>query len=100
MQGMKGKKKSEVAKEIIKRYGQTHYIPGIEYWKYILNNPDKAPQSLKDGNWHYFFGSILRLSNGRWSVPCVFWDGSVFNRYASWLVIEWISLSRVVLVEK
>ena len=33
-----------------------YHIPGIEYWKYILENPDKAPDSLKDGRYHFFFG--------------------------------------------
>lgn len=62
-----GKKRSEVMKHIIDTYGATHHIPGLEYWKWIIENPDKTPQSLKDGNWHFFPGSILRGKDGHWS---------------------------------
>ncbi|MEK9151626.1 MAG: AAA family ATPase [Patescibacteria group bacterium] len=90
----------EVMKHIIDTYGTTHHIPGIEYWKWILEHQDKAPQSLKDGNWFYLPGSVLRVKGGRWNVPHVLWDGSKFVRRAAWLVSGWGAAERVVLLEK
>ncbi|MBI3273725.1 MAG: hypothetical protein HYZ69_01135, partial [Candidatus Colwellbacteria bacterium] len=77
-----------------------YHIPGIEYWKYVFENPDKAPDLLKDGNYHYFFGSFFRDSDGYWDVPIVFRVGSRFRRFGSWLVSRWDSSHRVVLLEK
>lgn len=95
-----GKKRHEVMKHIVDTYGATHHIPGIEYWKWILENQDKAPQSLKDGNWHFLPGSVLRGRDGRWSVPFVEWCGSEFDRNAIWLGSDWSAFERVVLLEK
>jgi hypothetical protein len=96
-----GKKRSEVMKYIIDNYAGTHHIPGIEYWKWIIENPDKAPQSLKDNNLYYYFpSSVLRVKDGLWIVPLVGWDGSEFRRDARWLDGEWSAIGRVVLFEK
>jgi hypothetical protein len=99
---MEKKSLAEVGKYIVATYGAKYYIPGIEYWKYIIENPDKAPPGLKDGNYHFFFGSILRHSNGHWFVPLADWLGSKsrFDRSAYWLGIAWGSDCRVVLLEK
>jgi MoxR-like ATPase len=96
-----GQPRWEAIKYIINTYGATHHIPGIEYWKWLIENPDKAPQSLKDSNelYHYFPGSMLRGKNGHWNVPIVGWRGSGFNRYADWLVDDWHARGRVVLIE-
>jgi len=91
---------TEAAKYIIDTYSAKYLIPGIEYWKYILENPDQAPDSLKDGNYHFFFGSILRGSAGCWFVPVARWDGSGWHRRAGWLESGWASDCRVVLLEK
>lgn len=98
----RGKKRWELAEYITTQWPDRdkYYIPGIEYWKYVFENPDKAPASLKDGNWHYFFGSIFRSSDGLWFVPIVFWDGSRFERRGGWLAGGWRSSNRVVLLEK
>ncbi len=95
-----GKPRHEVMKYIIDTYGSTHHIPGIEYWKWLIENPDKAPQELKDGNWHYFPGSVLRVKSGRWHVPHAVWNGAKFDRYANWLGNGWSANERVVLLEK
>lgn len=102
MSDMVGKKRWEVAQEIIKRYGDKYYLPGLEYYKFILENPAQAPDSLKDSNYHYFYGSLLRRSSGDWLVPCVHWfeSASVFDRSALWLVLAWNADDRVVLLEK
>ncbi len=95
-----GKPRHEVMKYIIDTYGSTHHIPGIEYWKWLIENPDKAPQELKDGNWHYFPGSVLRVKGGRWHVPSADWRGAKFARDAGWLGNGWNAGERVVLLEK
>lgn len=99
-----GKKRWELAKYITTQWPDRdkYHIPGIEYWKYVFENPDKAPDSLKDGNWHYFFGTIFRNSDGYWLVPIVYWDDSPskFKRFGPWLANGWGSSSRVVLLEK
>lgn len=74
-------------------------LPGLEYYKYIIENPDKAPDSLKDGNYHFFFGSVFRRSNGYWDVPYVRWDGSGWSRDSVWLGSGWYGDYRVVLLE-
>ena len=95
-----GKKHYEVMKYIIDTYAGTHHIPGLEYWKWIIENPDKASKDLKDGNWHYFPGSLLRGLGGRWRVSYVRWIESLFSRDANWLDGEWLERGRVVLLEK
>ena len=99
---LNGKPLADIAEYIITTYGATHDIPGIEYWKYILENPDKAPTSLKDGNWHFFFGSILRGTNGDWHVPSTRWYAAdaKWHRDANWLEGDWYGNYRVVLLEK
>ena len=98
-EGITGKR-YEVIQQIIQKYGSTHYFPGIEYWKYILENPAKAPDSLKDEKYHFFIGSIFRYSVGRWVVPYASWGGAVFLRHGYWLDSGWGSFERVVLLER
>jgi MoxR-like ATPase len=95
-----GKPIHEVMKYVADTYGNSHHIPGIEYWKWIIENPGKVPQSMKDGNYYYFPGSVLRDRGGRWSVPCSYWVGTEFNRSAYWISLEWGSNFRIVLLEK
>ena len=99
---LNGKPLANIAEYIITTYGATHDIPGIEYWKYILENPDKAPALLKDGNYHFFFGSILRGADGGWIVPYARWDAADAEWYrgAGWLENDWDGNYRVVLLEK
>ncbi len=96
-----GKPRFEVMQYVVDTYAGTHHIPGLEYWKWLIENPDKAPQELKDNNnWYYFPGSVLRGEDGRWDVPYVYWYGSEFGRVAYWLESAWDSNERVVLLEK
>lgn len=95
-----GKPRAELAKHLAENYADKYHIPGIEYWRYIIENPDKAPASLKDGNYHYFFGSTLRSRDGHANVPLTAWDGGRFARNAFWLDYDWYSDDRVVLLEK
>jgi len=97
---MKGKPLHEVGEYLIANYADKYDIPGIEYWKYATLHPDKVPAELKDGNYHFFFGSVLRGKVGFWDVPSADWGGSGFHRYAYWLTNDWYSDYRVVLLEK
>mgnify|MGYP001581246325 FL=1 len=83
-------------------YGNKYYVPGIEYWKWLIENPGKNPPSaaIKDGNYYFFPGSVLRDKDGRWNVPCARWDGTKWHRGADWLAAAWNSNYRVVLLEK
>lgn len=90
----------EAAKYIVETYSGKYYLPGIEYWQWLLANPDKSPEACKDGGWHFLFGSLLRDSRGHWRVPFLHWDGSSWNRYADWLDDTWSSNYRVVLLER
>lgn len=103
---MDGHPFAEVGKYLVTKYGATHYLPGIEYWQYIIENPDKAPASLKDGNSHYFFGSTLRDQDGGVSVPDARWGGDRFSWHKNGLDGFWHSTNsvqsphRAVLLEK
>ncbi len=92
---------ADVAEYVVKTYGKNYYIPGLEYWKYILENPGKAPK-LEDDNWYFFFGSLLRPAGGSWRVPDARGRliGTQRGRYAVWLSDGWHGLYRVVLLEK
>jgi hypothetical protein len=90
----------EVAQYVVDTYGATYHIPGIEYWKWIIENPTKTPQKLRNGKNNYCVGSLIRNSNGRWSIPFVCSDGAGTIRSAYWLGDDWSSDGRVVLIEK
>ncbi len=88
-----------VAERLIEKYSHKYKLPGLEYWKFMLENPDKVPDQLKDGNYYFNFGSLVRSSVGSWGVPYAGWDGSKWYRDAYWLDGDWDSPGRVVLLE-
>lgn len=71
-------------------------LAGLDVMEHIWNNKDQYPD-LKDGNYHFFFGSLFRYSDGRWRVPFV--NGAGLDRDGYWLGHAWVSRYRVVLVE-
>lgn len=99
-----GRKRWELAKYITTEWPDRdkYLIPGIEYWKYVFEHPNEAPDSLKDGNFHYFFGSIFCNSGGGWLVPLTLWNASAsgFGRGGDWLDDACYADNRVVLLEK
>ena len=95
-----GKPRLELAKYLAENYSDKYHIPDIEYWKYLIENEDKIPKELKDENYYYFFGSILRDQNGNWNVPNSHGDGSQRYRSAGWLKVGWGFNDRVLLLEK
>lgn len=95
-----GKSRFEVAKSVVDQYNSKYYIPGLEYQKYLLDNPDNVPAELRDGNWYYFFGSTLRARFGGSDVPYVSFDAGKLNRHARWLDGKWNFNDHVILLEK
>ena len=95
-----GKKLSEVAEHLIATYSAKYYLPGIEYWQWLYNNPDESPAELKDGNYQFFYGSTLRHLDGHWLVLFVRWYGSSWSRNGHRLGGSWYSNYRVVLLER
>jgi len=95
---------AEVAEHLKQTYGAKYHLPGLEYFDYLAKNPDKTPETakanLKDGNYYFFFGSLLRSLDGRWIVPCARWDGSGWRRDGRRLGYVWHDGYRVVLLEK
>jgi len=85
---------------LITNFSGKYIFPGIEYWKFMVENLDKVPNKLKDGNWYYNFGSLVRRPGGRWGVPGARWDESEWSRDVFCLVGSWGSNCRVVLLEK
>ena len=81
-------------------FGDTHHLPGIEYQKYLFENQDKIPETLKDGKFHYFPGSAFRYSDGYWSVPLGSWNDGEWRRSGAWAWDDWGSNGRVVLFGK
>lgn len=97
----------EVARHIMDTYGATHHIPGIELLKWTIEKYNTASPAVQekykafmDGNWYFFFGSLVRVSGGAWRVPHVAWAGSLWYRRAGWLGNGWVAGYRVVLFEK
>ena len=95
-----GRPRSEVMKAVVEKYGSSYHIPGLEFEKFLLENPDKVPKEMKDGNFYYFPGSTLRDKDGDADVPSVGWGGVEFGRGAGWLDGGWNSFGRVLLLEK
>ena len=94
-----GKPHSEVVQHIAQTYPNLK-LPGLEYWKWLKENPTKTPNKLKDtSSWFYFPGSLVRSSNGRLCVPFAYWGRSGWPRNAGWLGHSWSSHCRVVLLE-
>ena len=104
---MQGKTLAEVAEYVVKTFGTTHHIPGMELWKWLTTEYDNAPPDVQqnwkdcaDGNFHFTFGSTVRHSGGRPYVPYADRDGSGWHRDAGWLGSVWGPSFRVVLVRK
>jgi hypothetical protein len=96
---LNGKPLDEIANYILQTYPNAK-LPGLDLYKYISENPNSTiAQKLKDGKYHFFFGSLFRRSDGDWHVPYVRWSGSSFSRNGNWLTRSWHSACRVVLLE-
>lgn len=104
---MEGKSVAEVARHILDTYGDTYHIPGIEYWNFIVENPEKASPLLLlgDGKTYYFFGSTITtfedvLIPGVSCYPSGYTDGPKFTRAAIRPSDSWSANKKVFLLEK
>ena len=79
-----GKTTAEVGEYIVHTYGNTFYVPGLEYYIWLLDYlsgppPPEVRQNLcgprVGGNRRLFifFGSVFCNAFGEWSVPAVEW---------------------------
>ena len=100
MKELVGKSRFEVAKAVVDQYNGKYYIPGLEYEKYLLDNGDKVPSELRDGEWYYFFGSTIRARFGGSDLPYASFDDGKLNRHARWLDGKWNFNDHVILLEK
>ena len=99
------KTRASVMQYVAEKFSDTHYLPGIEYQKYLFQNQKKKgviPKELKDGNWYFFPGAAFRDSDGRWNVPGGRWDscGEVWERYGNWARNGWVDRERVLLYKR
>ena len=85
---------SKVRDYIKTTYGKR--VPGLEHQEYLINNPNKVPEQLKDGAYYY----LLRGQDGDGRVPYVIWYGSRLNRDADAPDNKWRGSDRVLLLEE
>src|SRR3989344_559210 len=106
LRAYRGRPRYEVASHVVKAYGQEYYIPGLEYEKYLVDNPDKIPEELRSDNFNYFMGSTLYDQRGSLNFPCVQWKKSgsrhpsQLYQGARWLSGTWDEDDSVILLEK
>ncbi len=103
LSSLNGKKRYEVFEYVVNTFGKTHHIPDLRYWKWLIENPEKARElnpQLLDGNYYYCPGSVFRGAGGVWNAPCARWGGSGFGRGRNWLRLDWSSSERVVLLPR
>jgi hypothetical protein len=94
-------KYGDVMNFIAETYGSTHYLPGLDYWQWIQENPNSNQATeLKKSSYTFFPGSLFRLHNGGLIVPCLGTGGGVLKPYGHWLGHGWDSSNRVVLLPK
>lgn len=89
---MEGKTLQQVYDYVKEKYPNQLPYDGVDFYD---------NECLKDGKYHYFFGSVLRSTNGIAIVPYVNWnsDSADFGRGGGWLDGGWASSYRVVLLE-
>lgn len=85
-----GKTQQKVYDYVKKEYPNQLPYDGVDFYD---------NECLKDGNYHFFFGSVFRYDDGLWDVPCVRWNGSRFDRDGAWLGGGWSAGCRVVVLE-
>ena len=97
-----GKKYSDVVEGIIKKYSSDYYIPGIEFWRWNLENYNKAPANFKDSNDYLFLGSLIRDGEGHWDIIGLTEGEGEFGLNLFWFGSEntWGETDRVVLIQR
>lgn len=91
---MVGKGMDEVASYVAKTWPSKRIADIGHMDAFIASKPD-----IDAWTPHFFFGSLVRNSDGDWSVPYVDRDSSEWNRNGNWLEDSWSSDCRVVLFQ-
>ncbi len=105
-----------VMKYIKETYKETHILPDLKYYQYILQlgdrkvaeqDPvkkkallDQIPEQLRGEDHHYFPGSLFVDAEGGWVSPNLRWNSVGFVRNADRIENRWYSNYQVVLFER
>lgn len=76
-----GKSRAEVIKDVISKYNEHMFFPGIEYMNWCIENPDKVPDTLKQDVSCLFLGSLFSEEENYYQVPVLTYcaDEAVFE---------------------
>lgn len=66
----------QVFEYVAEKYSDEYYIPGLEYWKWIIENPQKMPEAFNATDFYLLPGSVFRVSG-------ILWHVSFFQLYSS-----------------
>lgn len=91
---------SDVVKQAIGLYGETHHIPGVECQEYFIKNLDRGFDILRASHCYFFAGSVIRNRYGYATVPNSSWEGGLLRCDGRALSQNWTAVSRIVLAEK
>lgn len=59
----------QVCEYVTKKYSDEYYIPGLEYWKWLLDNPQKKPKEFTPVGLYLLPGSAYKINNTLWHIP-------------------------------
>lgn len=94
----------KVAEYVVENYAQSHHIPGMEYSRWLHQNPDQSPANLKNHGDRrlVLVGSALHYGLGPWRTPCAICGETEagFFKWADDLSRLWGPDCRAVLLEK
>ena len=105
LSSMVGKYVYEVFQYVVDTYSDKYYVPGIEYWKWALENTGKFgmlmfEQSIKF-EVIYFPGSIVCDQYGEWGAPALSANVGGYNAYQHMMEShQWSDSRRVILLKK
>ena len=80
--------------ELQKRAEELNANLGMADAEYLLEHQNLIPAELQD-KYLIFAGTVLRDSDGRFRVPCLYWDGGRWVLSFYWLVSGFSDLGRL-----
>jgi len=102
---IKTNKYCDVMNYFAQTYGDTHYLPGLDYMMWVLETQKANPNhpvlgDLKKNSYSFLPGTLFRLRYGDLNVPFLGTGGGVLKPSGGWLGSDWDSSYRVVLLPK
>lgn len=83
---LKSNETSVTGEERLKRLKKVGHIRlDIKVFQMLWENQLLIPESWKEKGYIFFDGTVLRYSNGRRSVLCLYWQGGAWSRSVRWL---------------